>query len=145
MIDSLLDFLARCDPDDYRIGGGISPARIEAMEAALAVEFTEGYRRFLGEVGWLEINNVYFFGGRGDGDPAGEGSVVAMTRFARQTWGLPENLIVVYSSEDLSLWCLESGREGQISFFDTASGRVNGREKLGYWECLSGYLEGGEP
>ena len=145
MINSILDFLnARQDIIEYRIGGGVEDVHIENAESSIGTAFPESYKRFLREVGWLEINNIYFFGVRKDSVDEGEGNVVVMAKYSRDTWELPNHLIPVYSADDQVLWCIDSsitGKEPPIVSYETKKKKVTTKVAPDYWTCLSDYLE----
>ncbi len=133
---------ANVDADDYRIGGSVAAPAIALAETALAVHFPEEYREFVGEVGWLEVHNSYFFGVPAHIESE-EGNVVHMTRYARNHWALPENYLVVYSSDDQVLWCLDgasSERRSKVLAFDTRRNEVTGTVSATYFDALSEFL-----
>jgi len=130
------------DTDDYRIGGSAAADAITLAESVLAVQFPEEYRQFLAEVGWLEIHNSYFFGVPADPESE-EGSVVHMTRHARSHWALPEKYLVVYSSDDQVLWCLDgtsAGTSSKVFAFDTRRSEFTGTVSATYFDALSDFL-----
>lgn len=133
---------ANVDADDYRIGGSVPAPAIALAETTLAVQFPEEYREFVGEVGWLEIHNSYFFGVPADPESE-EGNVVHMTRYARNYWALPENFLVVYSSDDQVLWCLDGAsaeRRSKVLAFDTRRNEFTGTVSATYFDALSEFI-----
>lgn len=145
MITSISTFLEqRRDSIEFEIGGGVKDSDIKMAEDALSVSFRGGYRRFLLDVGWLSINNIYFFGVRGDDQKKEEGNIVAMTEFSRKTWNLPHHLIPVYSSEDVILWCIDlSSKENDppIIAYATETNKTTGKVAVDFWTCITEYLE----
>ncbi|WP_313915169.1 SMI1/KNR4 family protein [Tahibacter sp.] len=143
MTQSVRELLeANVDADDYHIGGGVPARTIALAENALAVQFPAEYREFVGEVGWLEIHNSYFFGVPADPESE-EGNVVHMTRYARNHWALPENYLVVYSSDDQALWCLDGAsaeRRSKVLAFDTRRTEFAGTVSASYFDALSDFL-----
>jgi SMI1-KNR4 cell-wall len=146
MIGSIVEFLeATRDPGDYRVGGSMDETLIRTAEQALGLKFPLDYQRFLKEVGWVVVDNSYFFGvGTNAGAIDGEGSVVRMTECARATWRLPHEYVVVYSSDDVVLWCFD-GRETtgvrEIVAYDTRKKCVTGRVASSFWCAISEYLQ----
>lgn len=145
MIESITQCLAdNLETDEYRIGGAASESQIASAEMQLSLRFPDDYRRFLAEVGWLEVFNMYFFGVPEDVEN-GEGSVVGMTRYARAQWNLPPEFLVFYSSEDVVLWCMKGigiVREIEVVAFDVEKQKVIGRVGSSFWEVITGYLQG---
>lgn len=143
VIASIRDYLQNnLDADDYRIGGGADPGQIACAERALGLYFPDDYQRFLAEVGWIEICNVYWFGVPADPE-AGEGSVVRMTHYAREHWSLPHELFVVFSSDDQLLWCLDGSRrlpESRVVAFDMRLRKLSGPVADSFGEALQAFL-----
>lgn len=109
MMEALTRLLAH-NAESVRIGAPASDQAIAEAEEALGLTFSETFIEFVREVGWLEVDNTYIFG-----IPTtpliDEGSAVRMTLYARQQWKLPDNLIVIYSSEDELLWCISGAQK----------------------------------
>ncbi|MEN9864865.1 MAG: hypothetical protein RL748_455 [Pseudomonadota bacterium] len=129
------------DSDEFRIGGGVNDDAIGAAERELGLAFPMSYKEFLKEVGWLEISNVYFFG-----IPEqlyGEGSVVKMTKFSRENWQLPPNCIVIYSSEDKLLWCIECDGNVNpvIKGYDTEKRKILSKIANDFESLMDEYLD----
>ena len=143
MNQSVREFLqSNVDADDYRIGGSATAAAMALAESALALKFPDEFREFVGKVGWLEVHNSYFFGVPADPESE-EGSVVHTTRHARNHWTLPENYLVVYSSEDQVLWCLDgaaAASRSKVLAFDTRRREFTGTVSETYFEALSDFL-----
>jgi hypothetical protein len=145
MIGSIANYLAsNRDNDEYRVGGAASDAVITDCELALGVKFSSEYREFAKEVGWLEVDNTYLFGvNEKDGTATGEGGTVRMTKYARETWGLPGNLYVVYSSDDAVLWCIDgsvSSRASKVIAYDTRKKKITGTVANSFDEALTEFF-----
>lgn len=144
MITSIKEYLRdNLDADDYRIGGTADPGQIASAESRLGVRFPDDYQHFLAEVGWIEVYNSYWFGVPADLE-AGEGSVVRMTHYARQSWNLPGELFVIFSSDDQVLWCLDGSRrvpESRVVAFDTRQRKLTGSVADSFGEALVAFLQ----
>lgn len=129
------------DPDEYKVGGGVSDEQISAAEKNLNLKFPDVYKDFLSEVGWLEICNVYFFGVSLQSNA--EGSVTRMTQFAQANWNLPCNFIVVYSSADKLLWCMECSAShlSKIRGYDTDKQRFISVVSEDFEALINNYLD----
>jgi SMI1-KNR4 cell-wall len=153
MIDSISKFLkdkSATDEDyEYRMGGSVDDLTIRSTETRLGVTFPPSYKKFLADVGWIEIFNSYFFGLRKEKTNDSEGNVITMTEYARNTWSLPTELIPIHSIDDQVLWCLdyspkENARvEKKIVAYDTGKRRVTGLVSPDFWSCISDFLEQG--
>lgn len=134
-METIQQLLAAND-DAWCVGGGADPAWIAQAEELLGIRFGNEYRAFLAQFGWLEIYNTYFFGVPADleNDAC---SVVRMTRYARQEWALPPTLVVMHSSDDQVLWCLEGDA---VVAFDTHTKKITGKVGPGYFQVLGEYL-----
>lgn len=145
-IEALTTYTA--SEDDYRFGGGVSDQDIIKSECSLNVLYSKDYRQFLREIGWLEINNMYFFGINKSQNQMlpEEGCVVRMTEYARNHWKLPLNMIVIYSSEDEYLWCLKDNHETNnttVYGFDTELKKLTDyRVGDSFKEVFLSYLRG---
>lgn len=106
--------LEKLDADDYRLGVPSTPSDITKVEDELQLDIPEEIKEFSLQVGWLEIDNCYFYGIPGIGSD--EGSCVKMTIFARNEWNFPNSLVVIYSSEDEVLWYMDSKSSAVIAF-----------------------------
>ncbi|MFY7809790.1 MAG: SMI1/KNR4 family protein [Fimbriimonadaceae bacterium] len=112
------------------LGGPASQDAIDVTSRALGVELPESLMDFARNFGWLEVDNTYVFGVPKN-PLTDEGSCVRMTLYARQTWNLPTELIVIYSSEDEVLWCVTGGKgtaaaSAKVIAFSTHQGKTTG-------------------
>ena len=127
------------ETEDYKFGEPPTIEDIQIAETLLNINFPENFREFVSQVGWLELDNSYFFGiPRRLTD---EGNVVRMTQFARIEWGLPENYIVVYLSEDEVLWCMEENNN-KVFAYDVNERNFVGIVANSFEEALVDYIEG---
>jgi hypothetical protein len=142
MAGSLREFLeSSVDDDDLRVGGSVDEAAILRAEAALDLKFPDDYRRFVAEVGWVQIFNSYFFGVPTT-EGAEEGSVVAMTRYARERWSAPADCLVVYSSNDQVLWCIRPANDSKVIAFDTRRTMFTGTVASSFLAALENFVVG---
>lgn len=140
MKELLEKFKESFDQNEYNLGVQASDAEIKAAEQALGLSFPEEYRNFLKSFGWLEIYNNYFFGL--PNNPLGAGSAIAMTIYARKHWALPSEYIVVYSSEDQVLWCLNcQSAEGKVISYNSETKKIETIVAPNLERLLMDYLE----
>lgn len=140
---SIKDYLHdNLDADDYRIGGAADAGQIATAERALGLHFPDEYQCFLAEVGWIEVGNAYWFGVPVDLQAA-EGSVLRMTHHAREHWSLPQELFVIFSSDDRVLWCLDGSKhaaKSSVVAFDTHQRKLTGSVAGSFGEALEAFL-----
>lgn len=140
IIGSIREYLESfVDSGDLRTGGAVDEAAILRAEVDLGLKFPDEYRRFVAEVGWVEIFNSYFFGVPML-ESAEEGSVVAMTRYARERWGVPADCLVVYSSDDQVLWCIRSAADSKVVAFDTRRKMFTGTVASSFLSALEDFV-----
>lgn len=143
VITSVKNYLQNnLDAGDYRVGGAADPGQIARAESSLGLCFPDDYRCFLAEMGWIEVNNAYWFGVPADLE-AGEGGVVRMTHHAREHWNLPQALFVIFSSDDRVLWCLDGSKhaaKSSVVAFDTHQRKLTGSVAGSFGEALEAFL-----
>lgn len=129
-----------------RVGGGATENAILTTSSELGLTLPGEFLVFARTFGWLEIENVYFFGVPND-PLKSEGSALRMTAYARDSWSLPANLIVVYSSEDEVLWCLTGANNeseiarNEVLAYSTRNQRVVGRVGESFLQVVDSYLD----
>lgn len=140
MKEILEKFKVNFDQNEYSLGAQASDSKIKAAEEELSLSFPEKYKDFLKTFGWLEVYNNYFFGI--SNEPLGAGSTVAMTLYARKHWSLPEEYIVIYSSEDKILWCLNCQSAGEkVISYNTETKKIETIVAPNLERLLMDYLE----
>lgn len=86
---------------------------VERAERALSLRFPPSYREFLHELGAGDIGGEEFFGVVGaDFEASGVPDGIWLTLREREDSGLPDNLIVVYSVGDGTLYALDTAQAG---------------------------------
>lgn len=113
-------------PGDYQTGTPPTEADIQAAAGQLDVQFPPDFVDFVRQVGWLSIDHQYFYGIPHKLTP--EGNTVRMTAYARDTWQLPPEYIVISSSDDVVLWCINTtGHTPALLAYDTVQCHFSGR------------------
>ncbi|MCP2041394.1 hypothetical protein L1281_001992 [Neisseria sp. HSC-16F19] len=124
---------------DYQTATPPTKADIQAAAQQLGVQFPHSFVDFVRQVDWLTIDNQYFYGIPHGLSP--EGNVVRMTAYARDTWQLPPDYIVISSSDDVVLWCLHTGEPNPpLMACDTAQHSFGGRVADSLQHALYDYI-----
>jgi hypothetical protein len=95
------------------MGTGISVDQLEGIERELSLRIVGGYRLFLLEVGWLQLDADEIYGS-GDDVPL-HLDLVSVTRSERQEAlpNLPHNLLPVLNNGAGDLYCLDTASHGE--------------------------------
>jgi antitoxin YobK len=126
--------------------GRASQSSIDKLESLLDSRLPASFRDFLAEYGGGGFDDAdALICGIEDDDPTLEhrGTVYGDTLLCREAHALPENLVVVYLSDDHVVWCLDvsqfDGDECSVVAFDVFSRSVETLAPT-FFDFLAEYL-----
>ena len=139
MIDIKELVLKKYTGSKFEFGDAPTNDDIKKSEKILGVIFPSEFKEFVTQTGWLKLGNNYFFGI--PLDLIEKGNSISMTQFARTEWDLPEKYIVIYSSEDEVLWCMEENNN-KVFAYDVNERNFVGTVANSFEEALVDYIKG---
>jgi hypothetical protein len=89
------------------IAGPVALDKVRKAELMLGVEFPPSYKAFLTEYGAIEIDGRSF-AGLTPSLEGGHGDVVAFTKYARESYGLPVRYIAIDFQDGDAFLCLDT-------------------------------------